>query len=155
MMDWIGTLSAFGLLWATWLGASRVRRLDRLHRRLDATCAGLEAALTARAAAAAAVGISHQAPAGLGAEREAAENALGRALGAVERGGLPEIVAVELADAERQVELARRLHNDAVRDTLGLRSRRMVRWLHLAGHAPMPAYFEIADAHVAGSIRAG
>jgi hypothetical protein len=38
------------------------------------------------------------------------------------------------------------VHNDAVRDTLALRSRRLVRWLHLAGTAPMPAYFEIADA---------
>jgi len=41
--------------------------------------------------------------------------------------------------------LARRVHNDAVRDTLGLRSQRLVRWLRLAGTAPMPAYFEIAD----------
>ena len=41
--------------------------------------------------------------------------------------------------------LARRVHNDAVRDTLDLRSRRLVRWLRLAGTAPAPAYFEIAD----------
>ena len=34
---------------------------------------------------------------------------------------------------------------DAVRDTLDLRSRRLVRWLRLAGTAPAPAYFEIAD----------
>ena len=34
--------------------------------------------------------------------------------------------------------LARHVHNDAVRDTLGLRSRRLVRWLHLAGTAPLP-----------------
>ena len=38
------------------------------------------------------------------------------------------------------------MHNDAVRDTLALRSRRLVRWLRLAGTAPLPAYFEIADA---------
>ena len=37
------------------------------------------------------------------------------------------------------------VRNDAVRDTLGLRSRRLVRWLRLAGTAPMPTYFEIAD----------
>jgi 8-oxo-dGTP pyrophosphatase MutT (NUDIX family) len=41
--------------------------------------------------------------------------------------------------------LARRVHNDAVRDTLTLRSRRLVRWLRLAGTAPHPAYFEIVD----------
>jgi len=34
---------------------------------------------------------------------------------------------------------------EILRDTLGLRSRRLVRWLRLAGTAPMPAYFEIAD----------
>ena len=51
----------------------------------------------------------------------------------------------ELVDAEQLVILARRVHNDAVRDTRGLRSRRLVRWLHLAGTAPMPEYFEIAD----------
>ncbi len=38
------------------------------------------------------------------------------------------------------------MHNDAVRDTLVLRSRRLVRWFRLAGTAPLPAYFEIADA---------
>jgi hypothetical protein len=37
------------------------------------------------------------------------------------------------------------VHNDAVRDTLDLRSRRLVRGLRLAGTAPAPAYFEIAD----------
>ena len=37
------------------------------------------------------------------------------------------------------------MHNDAVRDTLDLRSRRLVRWLRLAGTAPAPVYFEIAD----------
>lgn len=155
MTTWLGTFSAVAVLWGTWLGASRVRRLDRLHRRLDATRAGLEVALAVRAKAAGELGIDVGVPPGLGPEREAAENALGRALGAVDRSGMPEPVAVELTDAERQVELARRLHNDAVRDTLGLRSRRMVRWLHLAGHAPMPAYFEIADARAAGQDPSG
>lgn len=77
--------------------------------------------------------------------REAAENALGRALAAVDRTALPAGLAAELADAETLVVLARRVHNDAVRDTLDLRSRRLVRWLRLAGTAPRPAYFEIAD----------
>jgi len=38
-----------------------------------------------------------------------------------------------------------------VRDTLVLRSRRMVRWLRLAGTASAPAYFEIADPEPAPS----
>jgi len=48
-------------------------------------------------------------------------------------------------DIDFLLALARRVHNDAVRDTLGLRSRRLVRRLHLAGRAPLPRYFEIAD----------
>jgi hypothetical protein len=76
---------------------------------------------------------------------EVAENTLTRRLAAVDRGRLPAGLAAELADAEQSVLIARRVHNDAVRDTLDLRSRRLVRWLRLAGTAPAPAYFEIAD----------
>jgi hypothetical protein len=78
---------------------------------------------------------------------EAAANALGRALARLDRAALPADVRAALDDAEQLLVLARRVHNDAVRDTLGLRSRRLVRWLRLAGTAPMPAYFEIADRH--------
>jgi hypothetical protein len=78
-------------------------------------------------------------------DREAAENRLGRVLAALDRSALPDQVATELVDAELLLVLARRVHNDAVRDTLGLRSRRLVRWLQLAGGAPLPRYFEIAD----------
>ena len=76
---------------------------------------------------------------------EVAENTLTRRLAGVDRGPLPAGLAAELADVEQSVLIARRVHNDAVRDTLDLRSRRLVRWLRLAGTAPAPAYFEIAD----------
>jgi hypothetical protein len=76
---------------------------------------------------------------------EVAENTLTRRLAAVDRDALPDGLAGELVDAEQLALLARRVHNDAVRDTLDLRSRRLVRWLRLAGTAPVPAYFEIAD----------
>jgi hypothetical protein len=76
---------------------------------------------------------------------EAAANALGRALARLDRAALPADVRAALVDAEQLLVLARRVHNDAVRDTLGLRSHRLVRWLRLAGTASMPAYFEIAD----------
>jgi hypothetical protein len=143
------------------LVTTRIRRLDRLHVRTDAARDGLEAALERRAAAATAVAAvlrrdrsdallravaaTRQARAA-GTDREAAENLLGRALAGVDRARLPDPVLEELVDAEQLVVLARRVHNDAVRDTRGLRSRRLVRWLHLAGTAPMPEYFEIADA---------
>ena len=54
-------------------------------------------------------------------------------------------LVAELADAEARVLLARRFHNDAVRDTLALRERPAVRWLRLGGTAALPSYFEIAE----------
>ncbi len=81
-----------------------------------------------------------------GPAREDAENALGRALARLDRTALPPFVAAELADAERLALLGRAVHNDAVRDALALRTRRLVRWLRLSGSAPMPAYTEfVAD----------
>ena len=157
-----------GLLAVAWMAVlchARVRRLHRLHIRVDAARAGLEAALARRAAAAAAAGVVVPvAPASwrpsprpqepsdtstlgqrVAVDPEAAANALGRALARLDRAALPADVRAALVDAEQLLVLARRVHNDAVRDTLGLRSRRLVRWLRLAGTAPMPAYFEIAD----------
>jgi hypothetical protein len=144
------------------LGATRVRRLDRLHVRTDAARSALQAALERRAVAALAVacelpesdGVGELRAAVTGAraarvaggDREGAENVLGRELAAVPRTELADAVLEELVDAEQLLLLARRVHNDAVRDTRELRSRRLVRWLHLAGTAPMPEYFEIADA---------
>jgi hypothetical protein len=149
----------------------RARRLDRLHRRTDAARAGLADALErrgevalrvadalaghrvadaagVRAAAHGSLTACHAGlrTAGAALDRcEAAENALTRRLAAVDRAALPDGLTGELVDAEELVLLARRVHNDAVRDTLDLRSRRLVRWLRLAGTAPAPAYFEIAD----------
>jgi len=139
---------------------TRARRLDRLHIRTDAARAGLERALRRRATAALTVvaaleaggrdagGVRAAAVRAAGAERgdrEGAENVLGRKLAAMSRDALPAAVLEDLADAEQMVVLARRVYNDAVRDTRELRSRRLVRWLHLAGTAPMPDYFEIVD----------
>ncbi|ANY09560.1 hypothetical protein [Pseudonocardia sp. HH130630-07] len=148
---------------------TRVRRLHRLHVRVDAARAALAAALEGRvrlarrvadglpppagmalrrAADRAALGPAPtpdgRDPAGTRALRESAENALTRELAAVGRPG-PARLAAELRDAQHLVVLARRVHNDAVRDTRALRSRRLVRWLRLYGTAPEPVYFEIAD----------
>src|SRR5581483_7877410 len=77
--------------------------------------------------------------------REACENALSAALAMVDPASVPAGLIAELADAEARVLLARRFHNDAVRDTLTLRERRLVRLLRLGGKAPLPNYFEIAE----------
>lgn len=134
-------------------------RLDRLHVRLDAGWAALDAALARRAVVARAVaaavltgveaaGVLQAADAAETAprsEREDAENELTKLLATVERELLPPRLADELADAEYRVVIARRVHNDAVRDTLALRQRRKVRYFKLAGTAPLPAYFEIVE----------
>jgi hypothetical protein len=161
----VAALAVLVLVGVATLIAARVRRLDRLHVRTDAARAGLESACERRATAAlvvarvlaavpperdraerlrAAVAGARAAHA-TGGDREGAENVLGRELAAAPRALLPDAVLAELVDAEQLLVLARRVHNDAVRDTRVLRSRRLVRWLHLAGTAPMPEYFEIAD----------
>ena len=45
-----------------------------------------------------------------------------------------------------RVQLARRFHNEAVAQTQRMRAKRGVRWLRLAGHAPMPHMVEFDDA---------
>ncbi|MEJ2886986.1 NUDIX hydrolase [Actinomycetospora aeridis] len=149
---------------------ARARRLDRLHVRTDAAAAGLAAVLdrraavvraiaatagpialpdadrrALRAAARAATATRAAGEGALDAGREEAENDLTRALASLDTAALPADLAAELADAHARVSVARRVHNDAVRDTRALRGRRMVRWLRLAGTAPVPRYFEIAE----------
>jgi 8-oxo-dGTP pyrophosphatase MutT (NUDIX family) len=135
-------------------------RLDRLHVRYDLSWQALDAALArravvARSVAAGAYGDTAQcrrlvasadaAERSPRAARETAENELAAQLAMVDTASLKPALIAELADAEARVLLARRFHNDAVRDTLALRERRPVRWLRLGGHAPLPAYFEIAE----------
>ncbi len=135
-------------------------RLDRLHVRYDLSWQALDGALARRAVVARAVatdaygggpagkrlaglaGVAERAPR---SSREAAENELSAALALVDPGSLPVTLVAELADAEARVLLARRFHNDAVRDTLALRERPAVRLLRLGGTAALPSYFEIAE----------
>lgn len=134
---------------------SIAHRLDRLHLRCEAAWAALEAALGRRAAIARSLAATEaeepladaadRAERAPREEREAAENELTRRLADVDRAGLPPGLDAELADAEHRVVLARRVHNDAVRDTVALRRWRTVRWLRLAGTAPRPQYFEMLE----------
>ena len=135
-------------------------RLDRLHVRYDLSWQALDGALARRAVVARAVAVEAY---GAGPDgrrlaaladtaeraprtgREAAENELSAALAVVDPVSLPVALVAELADAEARVLLARRFHNDAVRDTLALRERPAVRILRLGGTAALPTYFEIAE----------
>jgi 8-oxo-dGTP pyrophosphatase MutT (NUDIX family) len=135
-------------------------RLNRLHVRYDLSWQALDAALARRAVVARAVAadgygsgercrrltaLADSAERAPRPAREAAENELSAELAMVDTAVLGPALIAELADAEARVLLARRFHNDAVRDTLALRERRPVRWLRLGGTAPLPTYFEIAE----------
>lgn len=156
--------AAVALVIGLWL-AGTANRLDRLHVRTDAAWAALDAALARRAVVARAIAASdcldQQAADRLRAvaeraeqasrpEREAAENDLTLQLAGVDRARAPLALAAELVDAEQRMVIARRVHNDAVRDTLVQRRRRAARWLKLAGTAPRPEYFEIVEPAAAG-----
>nr|CRL75143.1 hydrolase, nudix family protein [Mycolicibacterium malmesburyense] len=135
-------------------------RLDRLHVRYDLSWQALDGALArravvARAAALDAYGdrpeaarlaaLADAAELAPRSAREGAENDLSAALARVDLAALPQVLVAELADAEARVVLARRFHNDAVRDTLALRERPVVRMLRLGGTAALPTYFEIVE----------
>jgi 8-oxo-dGTP pyrophosphatase MutT (NUDIX family) len=147
-------LVAVLLAFAGW-AYQTANRLDRLHVRYDLSWQALDGALGRRAVVARAVAAGSAATqlAALAdaaehaprAAREACENQLSAALATVDPASLPAGLIAELADAEARVLLARRFHNDAVRDTLALRERSLVRLLRLGGTAALPSYFEIAE----------
>ena len=138
-------------------------RLDRMHARVDAAWAALDAQLVRRAAAARALvpslpagpeaqALDRAAHEALGAQeqdRAEVENALSRALKAatplLPRGPKEQLLAAELATASTRVGLARSFHNGTVNDTLALRRRRLPRALRLAGNRELPVGFDIDD----------
>ena len=151
----------------------RAGRLDRLHARVEAARAALEAALLRRISVAlelASSGLLDPATSLLLAgaahdartadeTRELRESDLTRALRAAfgqpefraslrGRPGADELLA-ELEAAAHQVFLARKFYNDAVAATLSARRRWLVRLLRLAGGAARPGFFEIDDSLVA------
>ena len=152
----VGALAGFYVSWTA-------GRLDRLHARVDASWAALDAALVRRAAAARAVAGQLEDPRagaalaaaasaaleGAVAERERVENDLSRVL----KASLPLVLhdapgdaaMAELRTAVTRVGLARSFHNTAVKDTRVIRLRRLPRALRLAGRRALPEYFEMDD----------
>lgn len=145
-------------------------RVDRLHARVEGARAALDAQLVRRASVALEVATSGRldpassvllAEAAAEArecppeERESRETDLTKALAAaldadavseLRRDVVGRELADELAAACSRATLARRFHNEAVSSVRALRATRTVRWFSLAGHAAMPAPFEIDDA---------
>jgi hypothetical protein len=156
LLAFVGLLAVLHVLYSTWTA----RRLDRLHARVDAATAALDRQLRNRAEAALAFAPAVGGPAGrdltaaasaalevagLGHDREAAESALSRALQSV-HGDVANEADSALADVMTRTVFARRFHNDAVRDALTVRRRRIVRWFRLAGTARLPSFFEMDEA---------
>jgi hypothetical protein len=187
---WLIPAVVLAVLLTLWVTMTTTR-LDRLHARVDAAGAALDAQLVRRAAAVRLAadsaearalpdlnearraqiqgtaeraieftGNHEQAPGLYRAQpepggREAVENTVGRMLTELADHSdqlRPETVA-ELREAAARVQVARRFYNDAVRDTRSIRSRRMPRLLRLAGHRPMPEFFDIDDTLVADAPR--
>ncbi|HET9876635.1 MAG TPA: NUDIX domain-containing protein [Mycobacterium sp.] len=135
-------------------------RLNRLHVRCELSWQALDGALARRAVVARAIAVETSGDETAGRRlailadaaeraprqaRETAENELSAALAMVDPAALPTAMVAELADAEARVLLARRFHSDAVRDTVALRERPLVRALRLGGTAALPTYFEIVE----------
>ena len=154
-------------------------RLDRLHSRIDAARAGLDAQLLRRSATTLELATStrldpassivlyqaaHAARTAGQEQREVAESELSQALRAVfgEPEQVKELLAApggqdivdDLASASRRVPMARTFHNDSVRAARAVRRHRAVRLFRLAGHAPFPLTFEMDDEAPAALTRA-
>ncbi len=163
---WLVLIVLLAVLLTSW-NTFTATRLDRLHARVDAAQAALDAQLVRRVAA-----MRHAVEAGCtarsdlsgadkvryeaiaqfaltatGSERQSAENEVGRVVSDLCAGqhGLTTAAAAELRESAARVLIARRFYNDAVRDTRALRTQRMARLLHLAGQRAMPQFFDIDD----------
>jgi hypothetical protein len=158
-------LAAAAVVAAVWYAASRV---DRMHRRVEQGWASLQLQLTRRASVA--LALAHENlwdPVTSVVVAEAARAALEALPWGAEHSELSAVLRTAIGDAA-QVEadlkipekalslrelgaiwyraiLARRFLNDAVSVTARLRSRRLVRWLRLAGRTPLPQSCDIDD----------
>jgi 8-oxo-dGTP pyrophosphatase MutT (NUDIX family) len=162
-MTWLIAVIVVLLVVLVLIGVWAIRtanRLDRLNVRYDLSWQALDGALARRAVVARAVAIDAYGGSAEGRRltvladaaerasrhaRENVENELSAALATVDPAALPAGLIAELADAEARLLLARRFHNDAVRDTLALAERRSVRALRLGGTATPPSYLEIVE----------
>jgi hypothetical protein len=151
----------------------RAGRLDRMHTRLEAARAALDVTLVRRSSVVLELAASgfldpatsvllaeaaHEARGGQGtdlADQELAQSNLSRALRAAfaqpgSRASLDDVdgaadLLAELEAAAHQVLVARKFYNTAVATTRDARRKPLVRLLRLAGHAPLPGFFEMDD----------
>lgn len=164
-VGWLVIAVVVAVLVTMWITFT-LTRLDRLHARVDAAHAAMDAQLVRRAAAL--LHVAEMPDTGLPDEqrvayervatralsspaddpaREEVENAVGRAVRqlAGRRERLRPDTAAELQETAARVLIARRFYNDAVRDTRALRVRRLPRLFRMAGRRAMPQFFDIDD----------
>jgi hypothetical protein len=176
-MGWVGAVvialaTAALVVGAVWYAASRV---DRMHRRIDKAWNSLQLQLVRRASVA--LGLAHEelwdpvtsmvvaeaSRAALEAPPWGSEHSELSAVLRAATGDRAQIEAdLEIPDREpllrelgaawSRAVLARRFLIEAVAMTARLRSRPLVRWLHLAGRTPMPISCDIDDAPPDGLI---
>ena len=148
-------------------------RLDRLHRRIDASEHALDMQLLRRSALvldltasgvfdpATTIVLADSAHAARVAQdddrisRGLAESNLSQVLAeaipdeqeaeALRETALDTSMLDDLRSTCVRVQLSRRFHNDAVRACRQVRKQRLVRWLRLAGHTPWPLTVELDD----------
>lgn len=171
-LEWVA-IAVVVLFAVGWYLSYSAARLDRLHGRVEATLAALDAQLVRRAEAtielvnsgtldaasalmlAGAATESLQAVDGDDADRERVESDLTDALSlsltpaVVTSIREDDLVGDEALDrvqaAANRVQLARRFHNDAVTDVRRVRRKWVVRVFRLAGYAEMPRTIEFND----------
>jgi hypothetical protein len=169
-VGWLVAAVVVAIVLTMWVTFT-LTRLDRLHARVDAAGAAMDAQLVRRAAALQLVAESMTGvPAGRRAAyelvardalragpdrpeavddtaRRAAENAVGHAVAELVEvpDGLDPAAVAELREASARVLIARRFYNDAVRDTRALRARRLPRLFRMAGRRELPQFFDIDD----------
>ncbi len=168
-MTWIIVIAGVAVLLGVYLSWT-AGRIDRLHARVDAARAVLDAQLLRRSGAAldiATGGVLDPASAVLVADAATRARTLGPDDGEQVESDLTSALSAALDDVEfvgqlraeegagaaldeltaacRRVGHARRFHNDTVRAARRLRSKVLVRWLRLAGHAPWPETVEFDD----------
>lgn len=140
-------------LLAGWRLSWLATRVDRAHHRVERAWDALDAALVQRAQRAAELsGAAELDPASTLLISDAVATALDPDLTPTQReqaeselSHLLELIPLPIDPEQERAALRRRLYNDAVNTARSLRDQRTVRVFRLAGHAPVPRTFEMAD----------
>ena len=149
-----------------WYLSYSATRLDRLHHRVETSCANLDSLLQRRAAIAIEIARSeisdpaasllltfaaHQAREASVKDRSQAESGLSGALGILLEGadeisGANEKALMqELQELNAKIKMAIAIHVDAVNRTTMVRAKPIIRLFRLAGSAPEPVVYEFED----------